>query len=60
MLKKNRLHSAVGAHRDRILRLVMRQGMVLALAGVAIGLVAGPLLTHLLSGLLFGVSPLDP
>jgi putative ABC transport system permease protein len=51
---------ALGASREGILRLVLTQGMALALAGVAAGLIAGLALPRLLSGLLFGVSTLDP
>jgi putative ABC transport system permease protein len=41
------------------LKLVVRQGMALALIGVAIGLVASLALTRLISALLFGVSVRD-
>jgi putative ABC transport system permease protein len=51
---------ALGAPRDRILQLVLRQGMILGLAGIGFGLAAGLVLTRLLSGLLLGVSVLDP
>jgi len=42
------------------LRLVVRQGMILALAGAAIGLVGALILARLLSSLLYGVQPSDP
>jgi putative ABC transport system permease protein len=51
---------ALGAGRREVLGLVVRQGLLLAAAGVAIGLVAAAGATRLLSGLLFGVSPTDP
>lgn len=54
------IRSALGASRSRILSLVVRQGMVLATAGCAIGLVAATLLTRAMINLLFGVSRLDP
>lgn len=41
-------------------RLFLRDGILLALAGVALGLPAAAILTRLLRGLLFGVTPIDP
>jgi predicted permease len=51
---------ALGAQRGDVLRLVVRQGMVLALAGVVVGFIASLALTRLISGLLFGISASDP
>jgi putative ABC transport system permease protein len=51
---------ALGAQRGDVVRLVVRQGMVLAIAGVAIGLPASIALTRLISSLLFEVTPRDP
>jgi predicted permease len=51
---------ALGAQRRDVFRLVVRQGMILAVIGVAIGLAAAFGLTRLMSGLLFGVSATDP
>jgi putative ABC transport system permease protein len=43
-----------------VLKLVVGQGLKLAVAGVAIGLGAALALTRLMSSLLFGVSAIDP
>lgn len=51
---------ALGATRRRVLGGVMRQGLVLAGAGVMMGLVAALGLTRLLTTLLFDVQPADP
>ncbi len=51
---------ALGAQRGDVLRMVMGYGLKLALAGMALGLVAGLILTRLLASLLFGVSPTNP
>jgi len=51
---------ALGAQQGQLRRKFVRYGLVLAGAGVVIGLLAAAGLTQLLSSLLFGVSPLDP
>ena len=54
------LRLALGAQRDSVLGLILRRGMVLAVAGLAIGIVASLLLTRFMQELLYGVKPFDP
>ncbi len=54
------IRMALGADRRRILWLVMSQGMLLALAGVAAGVAISLALSRLIASLLFGVAPTDP
>jgi len=51
---------ALGASPFNVLRLVLRQGLWLVMAGVAIGVSGALALTRFLSSLLYGVSPTDP
>jgi putative ABC transport system permease protein len=50
---------ALGAQRDQVLRLVVGQGLLLALIGTAAGLAGAFALTRYLKTLLFNVSPTD-
>ena len=51
---------ALGAERGKILAMVLRQGLGLAMEGAALGLVGSVIVSHLMAGLLYGVMPTDP
>lgn len=51
---------ALGAERGKILAMVLRQGLGLAMVGAALGLVGSVIVSHLMAGLLYGVMPGDP
>lgn len=53
------LRLAIGAQPRQVLLLVLKQGLMLTVFGVGIGLLAAFALTRLLSGLLFGVEAVD-
>src|SRR5271168_2299504 len=50
---------ALGAQRGDILKMVLRQGLGLAAAGAVLGVAGALIVSHLMAGLLFGVSPND-
>ena len=54
------LRMALGAQKRDVLRLVIGQGMMPVLIGIAVGLLSAVTLTRLMSTLLFGVSTTDP
>ena len=54
------IRMALGARRSDIMRFVIREGALLALAGVSIGTFAALVLTRFISSLLFGVGASDP
>ena len=54
------VHLALGADRRDVLKLVVKQGMRLSLAGVIVGLAAARGVSRVLSSLLYGISPTDP
>jgi ABC-type antimicrobial peptide transport system permease subunit len=51
---------ALGAQPGQVRQLVLKEGVVLALAGVTVGLIASLGVSRLFSRLLFGVKPHDP
>jgi putative ABC transport system permease protein len=54
------IRMALGAERDQILRMVLRHGTLMAVAGVALGLLAALALARLITSLLFQTSAADP
>ena len=54
------IRTALGGQPARLLAMFVRQGLLLAVIGAAVGLTAAAGLTRLMSSLLFGVSALDP
>jgi putative ABC transport system permease protein len=54
------IRMALGAQHKDVLRMILRQGVKIAVAGVAIGVVVSLGLTQLMSSLLFSVSAADP
>jgi putative ABC transport system permease protein len=51
---------ALGAHENRVVGMVVRQAMTLAVTGVSVGIVAALVLSRTLTTLLFSLSPTDP
>ena len=54
------IRMALGAQRGDVLRLVVGQGLALAVGGIAFGLVAAYAATRVMTNLLFGVTATDP
>jgi putative ABC transport system permease protein len=50
---------ALGAQRGNILKMVLRRGLGLAAAGAGLGVAGALIVSHLMAGLLYGVSPTD-
>jgi predicted permease len=50
---------ALGAQRGDVLKMVLRRGLGLAAAGVGLGVAGALIVSHLMAGLLYGVSPGD-
>ena len=54
------IRMALGAQPARVLMLVLRQGLILTLVGIGVGLAGALALTRVMSGLLYGVGATDP
>jgi len=54
------IRMALGAKRPDVLRLVVRQGMIMALIGLGFGLIGAFSLSRVMRSMLHGVSPTDP
>jgi putative ABC transport system permease protein len=53
------LRAALGASRPSIVRLVLREGFSVTVVGLGVGILVATLVTRLMRGLIFGVTPLD-
>jgi predicted permease len=51
---------ALGAQRSEVMRMVVGQGVAIALGGIVVGIAAAAGLTRLMASLLYGVRPTDP
>jgi predicted permease len=51
---------ALGATRRDVLRMVLRDGMVVAIAGTIVGSASAFVFSRLMAGLLYGITPTDP
>lgn len=54
------MRMALGAAPRDILKLILKQGLLLTLVGGAIGLLGAYAATRVMSSLLFGITPKDP
>src|SRR5262249_48641398 len=54
------LRMALGAQPNAVLRMILRQGIGLAIIGILFGLAAAFALSRGLAGLVFGIRPTDP
>jgi putative ABC transport system permease protein len=50
---------ALGAQKRDVLRMILRQGLNLTAAGAGLGVVSALIVSHLMAGLLYGISPTD-
>jgi ABC-type antimicrobial peptide transport system permease subunit len=54
------IRMALGARASNVIGMVLREALLIAAAGVVVGLTGAALLTRLMGTLLFGISPQDP
>jgi len=54
------IRMALGAGRQEVLRLVLREGLIVATVGIAVGLVAALGLSRVMAGYIFGIKSTDP
>jgi predicted permease len=54
------IRMALGAERRDVLQLVVRQGMILAVIGISMGIIGALGVTRFLAGMLYNVKPTDP
>jgi putative ABC transport system permease protein len=54
------IRMALGAQPRDVLRMVVRQGLIMTAAGLAIGIAVALAAAHLVAGMLVNVSPADP
>lgn len=54
------IRMALGAQPSHVLKMIIREGLSMIVAGIVLGLVAALAFTHFLSSFLYGVSPTDP
>ncbi|HEX4486708.1 MAG TPA: FtsX-like permease family protein [Terriglobales bacterium] len=54
------IRMALGAERERVLRLMLLDGLRPAMVGLALGMAASVAVTRLIRSVLYGTSPLDP
>jgi ABC-type antimicrobial peptide transport system permease subunit len=54
------IRMALGASRGAVLQMVLRQGLLLVLIGLALGTIAALFLVRLMKEVLYGISPTDP
>ncbi len=54
------IRMALGAQAGAVLRMIMREGSIMLVSGVALGLLLATATAKMLSGILYGVGPLDP